>query len=79
MIVNLQFRKCSFQISKYCTLTLALRTVLKFEPDHRTPTSLAFRENTFDPSPYFFITLRSEEMKSYRLFSPDSRRGLKIS
>jgi hypothetical protein len=62
IIINLQFGKCSFQISKYRTLTSGLRAVPKFEPDQRTPTRLAFREHTFDPSPNFFITLRPQEM-----------------
>jgi hypothetical protein len=61
-IINLQFGKCSFQISKYRTLTLGPRAIPKFEPNERTPTRLAFREHTFDPSPNFFITLRPQEM-----------------
>jgi hypothetical protein len=63
IIINLQFGKCSFQISKYRTLTLGLRAVPKFEPDQRTPTRLAaFREHTFDPSPNICVALRPEEM-----------------
>jgi hypothetical protein len=62
IIINLQLREGSLQISKYGTLTLGPRAVPKFKPDQRTPTRLAFRERTFDPSSNFVITLWPQEM-----------------
>jgi hypothetical protein len=62
VIINLQLRESSLQISKHGTLTLGPRPVPKFESDQRTPTRFAIRERTFDPSPYFFITLWPQEV-----------------
>jgi hypothetical protein len=43
VIINLQLRESSLQISKHRTLTLGPRPVPKFESDQRTPTRFAIR------------------------------------
>jgi hypothetical protein len=62
IIIDLQLREGSLQISKYYTLTLGTSAVPKFKPNQRTPTRFAIREHTFDPSPNFFVTLWPQEM-----------------